>query len=83
FSIIKGIAKDYCRTESCLELFSDYFPIVFKVKALTMLDNRPPATLSSIGYQSGYQHRIFVCNKRETTRQKEASHPSQTNRLQF
>jgi hypothetical protein len=41
FSIIKGIAKDYCRTESCLELFSDYFPIVFKVNSKIITKNKP------------------------------------------
>jgi hypothetical protein len=31
FDIIRDISKDFCRTESCLELSSDYSPVIFTI----------------------------------------------------
>jgi len=36
FSIISGISKDYCRTESCLELSSDHSPVTFTINSKVM-----------------------------------------------
>jgi len=36
FDIIKGIPKDYCRTESYLEVSSDHFSVIFTINSKIM-----------------------------------------------
>jgi len=40
FGIIKDISKDYCRTQSCLELSSDYSPVIFIINSKIMTRNK-------------------------------------------
>jgi len=37
FSIIRGMSKDYCGTESCLEFFSHYSPLIFIINNKIMI----------------------------------------------
>jgi len=40
FEIIKGIVKDYYRTESCLELSSDHSPIIFTINSKIVIKGK-------------------------------------------
>jgi len=41
FGIIKGIAKNYCRTKFCLKLSSDHSPVIFIINSKIMTKNKP------------------------------------------
>jgi len=51
FSIIKGIPKDFCRTESCLKLSSDHSPVIFTINSKIMIKNK--LTSSATPKQNG------------------------------
>jgi len=41
FGIMKGIAKNGCRTESCFESSSDQSPVIFIINSKIMTKNKP------------------------------------------
>jgi len=40
FGIIRYISKDYCHTESCLQLFLDHSPVIFTINSKIMIKGK-------------------------------------------